>query len=54
MTATSIRVDTVQWRSLVDLLTFLILGVAVLIVVSGYLLFNDVPRLGDLGSRRRR
>ncbi len=37
-----------------DLMSFLILAVAALIVVSGYFLFNDVPLLGSLGSRRRR
>lgn len=36
-----------------DLLTFLTLAVAALIVISGYFLFNDVPTLGA-GSRRRR
>jgi hypothetical protein len=38
----------------VDLTTFLIIGVALLIVISGYFLFNDVPRLGGSGTRRRR
>jgi membrane-associated protease RseP (regulator of RpoE activity) len=38
----------------VDLTTFLILGVALLIVFSGYVLFNDVPRLGGARTRRRR
>jgi hypothetical protein len=37
-----------------DLLSFLTLGVAALIVVSGYFLFNDVPTLGRSGGRRRR
>jgi len=37
-----------------DLTAFLTLAVALLIVLSGYFLFNDVPRLGDSGSRRRR
>jgi hypothetical protein len=37
-----------------DLMSILTLGVAALIVVSGYFLFNDVPRLGRTGSRRRR
>ena len=37
-----------------DLLSFLILGVAALIVLSGYFLFNDMPTLGGLGTRRRR
>jgi hypothetical protein len=38
----------------VDLLSFLTLGVAALIVASGYLLFNDMPSLGRSGNRRRR
>jgi len=38
----------------VDLTTFLILAVAVLIVLSGYFLFNDVPTMRDSGTRRRR
>jgi hypothetical protein len=38
----------------VDLTTFLILGVATLIVLSGYFLFNDVPSMSRLGTRRRR
>ncbi len=37
-----------------DLTTFLILAVAVLIVLSGYFLFNDVPTMRDSGTRRRR
>lgn len=37
-----------------DLTTFLILGVAALIVISSYFLFNDMPSLGRTGSRRRR
>ena len=37
-----------------DLTSFLILGVATLIVLSGYFLFNDVPSLGRSGTRRRR
>lgn len=37
-----------------DLMTFLSLAVATLIVFSGYFLFNDVPRLGGSGTRRRR
>ncbi len=37
-----------------DLSLLLTLGVALLIVFSGYFLFNDVPRLGNPGSRRRR
>ena len=38
----------------VDLTSILTFAVATLIVVSGYFLFNDVPRLGGSGSRRRR
>jgi hypothetical protein len=37
-----------------DLSSFLALIVAALIVLSGYFLFNDVPRLGRAGGRRRR
>jgi hypothetical protein len=37
-----------------DLTTFLSLGVALLIVLSGYLLFNDGPRLSRSGNRHRR
>lgn len=37
-----------------DLPSFLAVIVAVLIVLSGYFLFNDAPRLGRTGSRRRR
>lgn len=37
-----------------DLTTFLTFAVAMLIVLSGYFLFNDVPRLGGTGTRRRR
>ena len=37
-----------------DLTTILILVVGALIVMSGYFLFNDVPRLGGSGNRRRR
>lgn len=37
-----------------DLTSILILAVAALIVVSGYFLFNDMPRLGSSGNRRRR
>ncbi len=57
LTGMSIRVDTVQPKRTefpVDLTTFLILGVAALIVLSGYFLFNDMPMLGRSGSRRRR
>ena len=36
-----------------DLTTFLVIGVALVIALSGYLLFNDVPRMGgSAGSRR--
>jgi hypothetical protein len=38
----------------VDLTTFLILAVAALIVLSGYFLFNDAPKLGGSENRRRR
>jgi len=38
----------------VDVTSFLILGVAALIVISGYFLFNDMPTLGKSGGRRRR
>ena len=37
-----------------DVTAFLSLAVLMLIVLSGYLLFNDVPRFGSTGSRRRR
>jgi hypothetical protein len=37
-----------------DLTAFLILGVALLIVFSGYFLFNDTPTFGGNKSRRRR
>jgi len=37
-----------------DLTTFLTAAVAVLIAFSGYFLFNDAPRLGGNGNRRRR
>lgn len=37
-----------------DLTSILTVVVAVLIVLSGYLLFNDVPKLGGSGNRRRR
>ncbi len=37
-----------------DMSTFLTLAVALLIALSAYLLFNDVPRLGGSGTRRRR
>jgi hypothetical protein len=37
-----------------DLASFLSVIVALLIVASGYFLFNDVPRLRGLSSRRRR
>ena len=37
-----------------DVISVLVIGVAVLIALSGYFLFNDVPTLGNLGSRRRR
>jgi hypothetical protein len=37
-----------------DLTPFLTLAVALLIIVSGYVLFNDVPMLGKNGTRRRR
>ena len=37
-----------------DLSMFLALIVAVLILLSGYFLFNDAPALGRSGNRRRR
>jgi hypothetical protein len=37
-----------------DLTIFLILGVALLIVFSGYFLFNDTPTFGGSKPRRRR
>jgi|GEM_PF-5768542 len=37
-----------------DMSSLLVIGVALLIAFSGYFLFNDVPRLGGSGSRRRR
>jgi hypothetical protein len=37
-----------------DVTAFLSLAVATLIVLSGYLLFNDVPRFGSSSGRRRR
>jgi hypothetical protein len=37
-----------------DLTSFLILGVAAIIVISGFFLFNDMPTLGRSGGRRRR
>ena len=37
-----------------DLASILSVAVAVLILVSGFFLFNDVPRLGGSGPRRRR
>lgn len=37
-----------------DLTTFLSLAVFALIVFSGYILFNEAPRLGGSSSRRRR
>jgi len=36
-----------------DLTLFLILGVALLIVFSGYFLFNDTPTFGSKSRRRR-
>ena len=36
-----------------DLTTFLALGVALLIVFSGYFLFNEGPRFGGNGRKRR-
>jgi hypothetical protein len=36
-----------------DLTTILTLGVALVVVLSGYFLFNDVPRLGSSQRRRR-
>lgn len=38
---------------LMDLTSFLVIAVALLIVFSGYFLFNDVPRFGRSGRRRR-
>jgi hypothetical protein len=37
-----------------DLSTLAAVAVAVLIAVSGYFLFHDVPTLGGSGTRRRR
>jgi membrane-associated protease RseP (regulator of RpoE activity) len=37
-----------------DFTTFLTVAVALLIVLSGYLLFNDVPRFGRPSPRRPR
>ena len=37
-----------------DVPTFLIVVVMLVITLSAYLLFNDVPRLGGSSSRRRR
>ena len=37
-----------------DLAMFLALIVAVLILLSGYFLFNDAPSVGRSGNRRRR
>lgn len=36
-----------------DLATFLAIAVAVIVALSGYLLFNEVPTFG-MGSRSRR
>ena len=55
ITGASNRVDIVQEReNPVDLTMILALGVALLIVLSGYFLFNDVPTLGNSSTRRRR
>ena len=48
------RVDQGTRGAPMDLTPFLTLAVALLIIVSGYLLFNDVPTLGKNGTRRRR
>ena len=37
-----------------DLISFLSVVVALVIALSGYLLFNDVPKLDSWDSRRRR
>jgi len=37
-----------------DVSMFLALAIAFLIVLCAYLLFNDVPRPGGVGVRRRR
>ena len=37
-----------------DMPTFLSAAVVLVIALSGYILFNDVPRLGGSGTRRRR
>ena len=37
-----------------DLPSFLAVIVAALIVLSGYILFNDAPSFGRTGNRRRR
>jgi hypothetical protein len=47
-------VDPCRHRAEEEFPSFLILGVAALIVISGYFLFNDVPILGSSGNRRRR
>jgi hypothetical protein len=38
----------------VDLTSIMTVLVAVLIVFSGYILFNDMPKLRGSGNRRRR
>lgn len=41
------RSDTVHpWEDLVDLTTLMAIVVAVLILLSGYFLFNDLPSFG--------
>ena len=50
----SLRVDSMQEGILMDLASFLAVAVLLLIVLSGYFLFNDVPTFGGSGSRRRR
>jgi hypothetical protein len=48
------RADTVHPREdLVDLATLMAIVVAVLILLSGYFLFNDVPTFGRSPGKRR-
>jgi hypothetical protein len=54
ITNESLRVDTIERGFPMDLALFLALAVGLLIVVSGYFLFNDAPSLGRSQDRRRR
>jgi hypothetical protein len=36
-----------------DFVTFLVVAILMLVVFSAYYLFNDVPRFGGNGRRRR-